>query len=290
MNTAAPLLGLCGLGIGVGSLFVAAGWRGYSGIRQRPPRGSMFRPGGAHHRAHARRWASAAAAAGLVALVLTRWPVAGPLAAAAVWNLPRLVGGSSGRRQTALIEAPAGWAEMLRDPLAAGAGLEQTITATAATVPEAIRPHVRSLAGELEAGEELGLTLRRLAQKVADPTADLVISVLIISARYQARQLAPRLGALAETARSQVEMRRRVAAAQARVRTTVRIVTGTTAVFIGGLVLFNREFLTPYDSAGGQVMLLVVAAIIAVALVWLARLTRIEQPARFLTVEGREAR
>ncbi|KAB8166550.1 hypothetical protein FH609_002490 [Streptomyces sp. 3MP-14] len=241
-------------------------------------------------RLHARSWTLAAVAAGLAALALTRWPVAGPLAAAAVWNLPRLNGGSAGEKETALIEAVAGWAEMLRDTLAAGAGLEQTITATASTAPDTIRPHVRALADELKAGAQLDLALRRLAQKLADPTADLVISVLILSARHQARQLAPRLGALAETARSQVEMRRRVSAAQARVRTTVRIVTGTTFAFIAGLVLFNREFLDPYNGVGGQAVLLLIAAIITIALVWLVRLGRIEAPAPFLTATARGGR
>ncbi|MDT0307270.1 type II secretion system F family protein [Streptomyces sp. DSM 44917] len=288
----AALLGLLGFGMGLGVLLVVAGWRRPgAGEGEGSSRRRLARSGA--RRAHAGRWALAATAAGLAALVLTRWPVAGPLAAAAVWFAPRLTSGGGGQRETELIEAIAGWAEMLQGTLAAGAGLEQTITATAGTAPDAIRPHVQALAEAIAEGEELAPALRRLAEALADATADLVISVLILSAQHQARQLAPRLAALAETARSQVEMRRRVAAAQARVRTTVRIVAGTTAVFVGGMVLFNRAFLTPYDSPGGQVMLLVIAAIIAVALVWLARLTRIEQPARFLTpstIKGGEER
>ncbi|WP_226961343.1 MULTISPECIES: type II secretion system F family protein [Streptomyces] len=284
MNAATALLGLCGVGVGLGALLVTV-------VGRQPMAGSLPAPRRSRRRRlHARSWTLAAVAAGLAALALTRWPVAGPLAAAAVWNLPRLNGGSAGEKETALIEAVAGWAEMLRDTLAAGAGLEQTITATASTAPDTIRPHVRALADELKAGAQLDLALRRLAQKLADPTADLVISVLILSARHQARQLAPRLGALAETARSQVEMRRRVSAAQARVRTTVRIVTGTTFAFIAGLVLFNREFLDPYNGVGGQAVLLLIAAIITIALVWLVRLGRIEAPAPFLTATARGGR
>ncbi|WP_049568848.1 type II secretion system F family protein [Streptomyces sp. SBT349] len=286
----AATLGLCGLGLGIGLLLLATGWRRRVGCHEGPRR-QLFRSTGRVRRAHATRWALAAAAAGLAGLVLTRWPVAGPLAGAAVWNLPRLTGGSDGERETALVEAVAGWAEMLRDTLSAGAGLEQTISATATTAPDAVRPQVRALADDLEAGAALDPALRRLADHLADPTADLVISVLMLSARHQARQLAPRLGALAETARSQVDMRRRVAAAQARVRTTVRIVTSTTAAFIVGLVLFNRQFLDPYDTVGGQVMLLMIAAIITIALTWLARLSRIQTPASFLTTGERgEAR
>lgn len=282
----AALLGLCGLGLGIGLLLLAAGRRpqGSPPLRLFPSsRGARARRG------HTRRWAMAAAAAGVTATAFTGWLVAAPLTAVAVWHLPRLLGTTTNaERTTEKIDAVASWAEMLRDTLAAGAGLEQTITATAATAPDPIRPHIRALADALARSDRLATALRRTADDLADPTADLVLGALILSSRHQARQLAPRLGALAQAARAQTEMRRRVAAAQSRVRTTVRIITGSTLAFIAGLVLFNREFLRPYDAVTGQAMLLVVGGIFAVALAWLARLARITEPARFLTAQETE--
>jgi tight adherence protein B len=282
MTGEVELFGLLGVGVGVGMWLVL---RTVILARQPADEVSSRRPRTARaRREHARRWLAASGAAGLVVAVVTGWVAAGLLTAAAVWHGPRLLGSQHGEQQAIdRIEAVATWAETLRDTLAAGAGLEQTITATAPTAPDAVRPHIRELAARLHRGQRLAPALRGLADELADPTADLVIAALILASEHQARQLAPRLGALADSARSQVEMRQRVGAARARIRTTVRIVVTTTAGFVAGLCLLNRDFLSPYDSLNGQGMLLAIGAVFAAALAWLGRLARFEQPERFLT-------
>lgn len=279
--TGQALLVLCGLGVGIGLLILTAAWRGAT-----PASLLAWRRRPRERRAYAGRWALAAAGAGLAALVVTGWIVGAALAVVAVWQLPRLLSATAAARQTVeRLDAIAAWTEMLRDTLAAGAGLEQTITATAPTAPAAIRPQILTLAQRLGDGERLAPALRRLSVELDDPTADLVIAALILSSEHQARHLGARLGALAATAREQVEMRQRVEASRSRIRTTVRIVTGTTAAFIAALLVFNRAFLTPYDTPAGQGMLLLVGGVFAVALVWLARLSRFEEPERFLAAE-----
>src|SRR6202012_225552 len=82
----------------------------------------------------------AAAVAGVLAAAITGWLVAAILAAAAAWTLPRALGRDrDAATRVARFEAIAGGAEMLRDPLAAAAGLEQAITVTAPLAPVAIR-------------------------------------------------------------------------------------------------------------------------------------------------------
>ena len=64
-----------------------------------------------------------AAAVGLAALVLTRWPLAGLAASVIVFLWPRLFGGgAAGRRHLEKIEALAAWTESLRDTATAAAG------------------------------------------------------------------------------------------------------------------------------------------------------------------------
>ncbi|MFM9442590.1 type II secretion system F family protein [Streptomyces acidiscabies] len=274
MSATVPVMGLLGLGTGCGLLLLARGWRGGPSrrLKRREPR------------RHAGRWLAAAVGAGLLAGAVTGWVAGGLLVAMAVWNLPHLLGSDKGEQErTARIEAVAGWTEMLRDTLAAAAGLEQTITATAPATPDAIRPQMTELAARLERGEHLVDALRHLADELEDPTADLVIAALILSARHQARHLAPLLGELAATARAQVEMRHRIEAGRTRVRTTQRTVVATTFTFIAGLVLLNPAFLTPYDTAAGQVVLLTIGALFTAAFVWLRRMARIDEPERFFT-------
>ncbi|SEB60838.1 type II secretion system F family protein [Streptomyces melanosporofaciens] len=284
MNGYAALLGLCGLGAATGLIVLVSAWRGSlptdARTWRRRPRRSVRQP------ARTRWWMAAAGAAGVLVGGVTGWVIGALLAAMATWSVPRILEATrADQQQTARIEGIAGWTEMLRDTLAAAAGLEQTIMATAHTTPRAIRPHVLGLSARLAGGERLTAGLRRLQADLDDPTADLVIAALMLASEHQARQLTPLLGELAATARTQVQMRQRVDASRTRMRTTVRVVVATTLVFAGGLTLLNPEFLSPYDSATGQLILLLIGAIFTVGFAWLRRMARIEEPERFLTPE-----
>ncbi|MFC8429268.1 type II secretion system F family protein [Streptomyces sp. NPDC057253] len=283
MTEYVPLMGLLGLGVGGGLALLLNAWRSPTGGRLRPRRRRETPR-------HAGRWLAIAATAGLLVGVFTGWVVGGVLAAMGGWSLPRILGvRTADRERTARIEGVAGWTEMLRDTLAAAAGLEQTILATAAHAPHAVRPQVAAMAARLEHGERLAPALRHLAIDLEDPTADLVVAALILSSQHQARQLAPLLGELAATARAQVEMRHRIEASRTRTHTTLRVVVVTTLTFAGALIFFNPQFLTPYNSAAGQLVLVLIGALFTVAFVWLRRMARIEELERFFFAGGEDA-
>ena len=189
------------------------------------------------------------------------------------------------------IEAIAGWAEMLRDTMAGAAGLEQAIVATATVAPLPIRAEVVTLSVRLE-GERLAPALRAFADEVADPTCDLVVAALILAAEHQAQRLGELLGSLAQAARDQATMRLRVEAGRARTRTSVRVIVGATGGLALGLAVLNRGYLAPYDSAVGQLVLLLVGGVFAAAFMWLAKMTRPASVERFLgngaALAGRE--
>ena len=282
MTTTAALLGLLGAGAAVGVLLIVAGLRGQAARPATPSRLSVWLTA----RRDRRRvgWFAVAVLAGLAVGAITGWVVAAILSTLAVVGLPRILGSNiDHKRHLVRIEAIAGWTEMLRDTLVAAAGLEQAILATAPACPEAIREEIRELAVRLERGERLAPSLRHLADQLRDPTADLVISALVLAAEHQARQLADLLGELASEARQQASMRMRVEAGRARTRTSVRVIVITTLSFAAGLVLLNRGYLVPYDSAFGQIMLLLVGALFTAAFAWLARIARLQEPERFLT-------
>lgn len=223
-----------------------------------------------------------AAAAGLAVAALTRWPVAALAAGAAGFAGPSLVSGRGAREATlARIEAVAGWAEMLRDVLAAAGGLEQAVVATAPLAPPAIRPEVLRLAGRLDR-ERLAPALRAFADDLDDPTGDLAVAALVLAAERSPRRLGELLGDLAATARSEVSMRLRVETSRARNRTSVWIISGFTGAFSAGLVLFSRPYLAAYDDALGQAVLALVIGCYGAAYLWLARATRAARPERVL--------
>lgn len=263
----------CGAAIGLGLVMVVLGVRGTAPDVSRRVTGP--RPD----------WlvrAAAGSAAGTVMLALTRWPVgavlAGIVAAVVPETLRRM------RAESELVtrtEAVAAWTEMIRDTLAAAAGLEEAVLSTGHAAPEAIRPEVDRLARRLRHGQ-LVEALEYFAEEVANPAADLVVAALTTAARREARELVPLLTALAASARAEAEMRMRVHVSRARIRTAVRVVIGTLGLFAGGLILFNRSYLAPYSTAVGQLVLLLVGVIVAFGWLLLQRMAQIEPPGRFL--------
>ena len=140
---------------------------------------------------------------------------------------------------------------------------------------------LQKLAG-IGAGRGGDLCRAAFADDVADPTCDLVVAALILAAEHQAQRLGELLGSLAAAARDQATMRLRVEAGRARTRTSVKVIVGATGAFVLGLALFNRGYLAPYDTAVGQLVLLLVGGVFAIAFVWLSRMTRPASVERFL--------
>jgi len=270
---------IAGVGCGLGITFVVLGLRGTTGSVDAKKlviwRGDN----------HGMRRVVVAVGVGLGVALVTRWPVGGLLAAALVGSWHTLFGQQiSSGAEVARIEAIASWTEMLRDTMAAAAGLEQAITTTAAIAPKPIRAEVMALASRIETREvTLAQGLPDLADALGDPTADLVVAALSSAAERRARSLGELLSALAASAREDATMRLRVQASRARVRTAARIVTCVTLAMAGGLVLFKRDFLSPYGSAEGQVVLTVVGGIFAAAFWWLTKMSDVSSPERFLT-------
>jgi Flp pilus assembly protein TadB len=231
----------------------------------------------------------AAVAAAVVVGLWTRWPVAALLAAIAVWALPGVLAAARiSSRAQARLEAVAAWAESLRGTLQAAAGLEQAIIATAATAPEAIGPQVAALAEAIQAGVRLPDALHAFADELDHPDADRVVAALLLAATGHARNLADQLAALAAAAREQAAARLRIQTEWASTRTSVRVIIAITLVMAVAMVAFNRDFLEPYDSAGGQLVLAVVGAMFGAGYWWLAKLSRIPEPPRVLAKGGND--
>ncbi|WP_433615345.1 type II secretion system F family protein [Dactylosporangium sp. CA-139114] len=220
---------------------------------------------------------------GVAVAMVTRWPVAAVLSTAGAWVLPQLIGPDREHtRRVARIEAIAVWTESLRDNLSGAAGLEQAIAASAIESPESIRDEVTRLATRLHRSWRLPDALRAFAAELADPTADLVVAGLAMAARGAAGQLGDVLGELAASARAKVASRQRIAASRKRNRTSARVIVGATLAMAGLLALLNRGYLTPFDSAQGQLVLLAAGGCFAMAFFWLARLMRDQDSARIL--------
>ena len=256
------------------------------GIRRRAPEDPGGLRGGRGARSsRSTRLLAAGAGAGVLTLVVTRWVVLAVTLGVLVAMWDRFVGGAAEeRRAIARLEALASWTESLRDTIAGAVGLEQAIPATAATASAHIRPALNVLVDRLRIREPLPEALRRLADDIGDASADLIIAALVLNARLRGPGLREVLGALAASAREDLDMRRRIEAERRSTRRSVQIVVAVTVGVAGLLTVLNPAYVAPYRSFVGQVVLAVVIALFAAGVAWLRRLARVEVPERFLLV------
>lgn len=251
-------------------------WLGLLGLRARPVSPPVRRHALSILSVVQRPENLAALAVGMLALVVTRWPMALPLGAAAVVGLRGLGPGTSNSAIDKL-EAIASWTEMLRDTLAGASGLTQALVATADTAPPHLKPEIRSLSEKLLAGVALEPALRELGEEIADPSADLVIAALLMASRERAQRLGDLLGALALSIRDEVAMRLSIEASRTSSRTAVRMITGFSLGLFGLMAIFARTYLAPYRALTGQLVLGLVGLLFGLGL-WLMAIMVRPQP------------
>jgi Flp pilus assembly protein TadB len=222
--------------------------------------------------------------AALIALIITRWPVATIAAFLLGFFARSLFGGAAhSRAEMARLEALASWTESLRDTIAGAVGLEQAIPATYNAAGSALKRPLGLMIDRLRTREPLADALMKFADDLHDTSADLIIAALILNARLRGPGLRDVLTSLSVAAREELDVRARIEAGRKSIRRSVQIIVGLTLAIVFGLTLLNRGYVKPYSTAGGQIALLVVFLIFGAGFLWLRRLAEFEVPERFLT-------
>ncbi|MDX6744534.1 type II secretion system F family protein [Actinocorallia sp. A-T 12471] len=221
--------------------------------------------------------------AGLGTLVVTRWVVVAVGIGLLVLGWDAVAGGAAEeRRSMSRLEGLANWAESLRDTIAGAVGLEQAIPSSVRAASPALQPALRALVDRMHTRVPLPEALRRFADDLDDSSADLIIAALILNARLRGPGLREMLGALAASARTELEMRRRVNAYRAMTRRSVQIVVGFSVGFALLVSVFNPSYVAPYNSVTGQLVLGLIVGLYALGFFWLRRLAKFQAPERLL--------
>jgi tight adherence protein B len=227
-----------------------------------------------------------AVAAGGLAWWWTGWIAAAAALAWLGWVAPSLAGvRTKRRREIARSEAVAVWAEMLRDLLLANAGVREAIGKTARVAPPPIADEVRALEVRAQRGELAG-ALQRFAADLDDPIADTVIVALLLAERRSVSNLSGMLSAVATSTRETVAMQLRVNATRARTYRTSQMIAGVVAFFTGLLLVTNRDYMKPFGTLTGQLVLIGVTAVLAVAVGTMLALSRPARAPRLLRVDA----
>jgi Flp pilus assembly protein TadB len=183
----------------------------------------------------------------------------------------------------ARLEGLATWTESLRDTIAGAVGLEQAIPSSLRIAAPSLQEPLARLVDRMHTRMPMADALRRFADDLDDPGADLIIASLIINARLRGPGLRDLLGSLSSSVREELDMRRKVSAERRSTRRSVQIVIVVSVGMALGLAILDHTFLAPYDGFFGQLVLVVVAAMYAGGILWLRRLATFELPQRLLT-------
>ncbi len=273
------LAALAGVVVALGLVGVMAAVTGRRLPSVRRPRSLRRRP---HH---SPLLVVGGAAAGVLTLLLTRWPVAAVGIGLGVWFVPQVVGGGKQSQEVmAKAEAVASWTRRLADLLASGAAgsLDMALRRSAISAPAAIAPQVQALASRMDIlGTELAL--RRFAVEVDDVSAERVAAALILRTRHGGRGLPEVLTGVATDLDERVRMVREIEAERAKPRANARMIVLLTLSLIVVMLLFSRDFLQPYSTTVGQVCMVLVVLVFGIALRWIRHLCQPVIPPRLLT-------
>lgn len=216
----------------------------------------------------------------LVALV-TGWILGIVVAPIAAVGIPYLLSSTDAQDRIRRLEAMEEWIRSLSGVLTAGVGLEQALIATLRSAPPLIRPEVSRLVARLRARWSTEAALRALADELDDSTGDLIAANLILGARRRGSGLAAVLESLAESVAADVRARREIEADRAKPRTTARWVTIITVGVLAVLGL-TGDYVAPYRSGLGQLVLALMLAAYAGVLVWMRRMAAGRALPRFI--------
>ena len=269
---------LVGAGVGIGVFIAVAGWFGVLTPRQPAPRSL---------RVNADRLTARIALAILGAALagwLLGWFVAMVAFGLLGWMVPSFVGlRASRRRQLARSEAIAVWAEMLRDLLVSNAGLHEAIGKSARVAPAAIRDEVRALYVRAQRGD-LASALNHFADDMDDAIADTVVTALQIADQRAVSDLGGMLAAVATSTRETVAMQLRINAARARTYRTAQLIAGIVVFFVALLIVTNPEYMEPFGTFVGQLVLAAVGGLVGVSIWAMIALSRPARTPRLLRV------
>ncbi len=226
---------------------------------------------------------------GFGAWYATGWLVAALIGAASGMIAPKMISVPRQRRAVAdEIEAYSQWTEQIRDLVAASGSLFEAVTLSAPSSPPLLRADVTQMAS-LAGTVGLTAALDWFAARMQSPYADRLVLGMNIAWDSGAR-ITEAFESVSRAMRTEVEMRRRNEVANARTWTQVVSITGITVVSVVLMFAFNRGFFDPFGSLVGQIILLMVGAMIFGNILWVLKLSASGAPVRLLDQEELEDR
>lgn len=230
---------------------------------------------------------AAGLAGGFLVLLATRWLMLALLVGVLIVTWGRLLHDTRADEERRRIEGIAKWLEDLRDTLRGSAiGAEEALEQVAMRPPEAIAEPLRTFAQRRRQGFRTEDALADLADELAHPTADAAVAAirLVIGGSTSAGRLYGTVSALSAAARDEVTARERIDRTRAVYQSSMKRLVVIGGLLIAYLRFVGGDLLTPYDTAVGQVVLLLPLGMWVGCVLWLRSLCRYDLPQRYRVV------
>ena len=228
--------------------------------------------------------AAAGLATGVASQVALAWPVVSLAMFAVGLVLPIwYFRNRADRRRAELQAALADAVDALRAGVRTGMSIEEGIAGLAHNGPEILRPVLSELTRDLRLGD-FEDAVRRAQDRLADPVFDTVAAALVMSHRVGGRNLSAVLDGLARSVRQSVQVQREVRAQQAKNVLSARIIAALPLVLVFFVRGVNPDYLEPFSSAEGQVVMALSLLSVAVGyavMLWSTRLPGEERVLRW---------
>lgn len=218
---------------------------------------------------------------GGVVAVATGWVAGILIIPALLVGVPYLLDNKGEADKVTRIEAMEEWVRALAGTLGAGSSLEQGIQATLKSTPPPIYPEVATLVARINSRTSTRTALRAFADDLDDEIGDKIVAPLLLGAEHRGAALVGVLDDLASSVADQVRARRVIEAERAKPRTTARWLTIILLLLLGGLSL-TGEYVAPYRTPLGQMILVANLTLFGLLLTWMKRLATSRRTRRFI--------
>lgn len=207
------------------------------------------------------------------AYAVTGWLMALVLVPLSVFGVPWLFHDPN-KAHIAKLAALEAWIRQVRSLLIGGADttLEAALIASLPSAPAAIHGQVKHLVARLNSRWDTDRALVAFAEDINDSVGDTVAGAMILAFHRRSGGLSDVMEGLAEAVHDEVDAKRKQESAKAGTRTAVRYMTLLVLIGVPLMRLLAPEYLEPYRSPFGQLLLLATSALYIGGLLLLHRL------------------
>lgn len=186
------------------------------------------------------------------------------------------------RRDLDVMRALERWVRLVSGSASTGKSVIDAIRETRRQAPALLVEPLTRMVARLDSRWDTRTALQGLADDLDSADADQVIAAIMMASERGGTGATSTLDALAASLQERIRAARGVQAERAKPRVVVRQVSIIIAVVLAGALALGREYLAPYRTGVGQVLLCCYAGLYLVGLVALSQRSKPRRRARIL--------